>query len=385
MKINQDILTNILKDDYEIIEASNGMEAWKIIIKERKNLSAVLLDLVMPEMDGFQVIEKMKQNNLLDSIPVLAISGENQEEAEKRCMELGVADFISKPFHGIVVKKRVENIVNYYAYRKRLEEKVENQMLTLRKQYKVLQLQADKLQKKNDEIVSIVGNVAEYRSLESGTHIRRVKQYTKILGEYVMENYPEYGLTKEKLDIIVSASALHDIGKVAIPDSILLNPGRLSDDEYDYLRSHTIRGCELLEDFKNVWSEEYLKIGQEICRSHHERYDGKGYPDGLVGEQIPISAQLVSIVDVYDAMTNERFYKGALAIERVFYMITNGECGIFSPKLFSPFIQVNVTELTALSPGSNKVFAISLVTIVPSVFCVQLGLSSETNFNPSGI
>ena len=340
MKINQDILTNILKDDYEIIEASNGMEAWKIIIKERKNLSAVLLDLVMPEMDGFQVIEKMKQNNLLDSIPVLAISGENQEEAEKRCMELGVADFISKPFHGIVVKKRVENIVNYYAYRKRLEEKVEHQMLTLRKQYKVLQLQADKLQKKNDEIVSIVGNVAEYRSLESGNHIRRVKQYTKILGEYVMENYPEYGLTKEKLDIIVSASALHDIGKVAIPDSILLNPGRLSNDEYDYLRSHTIRGCELLEDFKNVWSEEYLKIGQEICRSHHERYDGKGYPDGLVGEQIPISAQLVSIVDVYDAMTNERFYKGALAIERVFYMITNGECGIFSPKLLEAFRKV---------------------------------------------
>lgn len=340
MKINQDILTNILKEEYEIIEASNGMEAWKVIIKERKSLSAVLLDLVMPEMDGFQVIENMKQNNLLDTIPVLAISGENQADSEKRCLELGVADFISKPFHGLVVKKRVENIVNYYAYKKRLEEKVENQMLTLRKQYKVLQLQADKLQKKNDEIVSVVGNVAEYRSLESGNHIRRVKQYTKILGEYVLENYPEYGLTREKLDMIVSASALHDIGKVAIPDSILLNPGRLSDDEFDYLRSHTIRGSELLEDFKNVWSEEYLKVGQEICRSHHERYDGKGYPDGLVGDEIPISAQLVSIVDVYDAMTNERFYKGALAIERVFYMITNGECGIFSPKLLEAFRKV---------------------------------------------
>ena len=340
MKINIDILTNILKDDYEIMEASNGLEAWKIIIKERKSLSAVLLDLVMPQMDGFQVIENMKQNNLLDSIPVLAISGENQAEAEKRCLELGVADFISKPFHGMVVKKRVENIVNYYSYKKHLEEKVESQMLTLRKQYKVLQLQADKLQKKNDEVVSLVGNVAEYRSLESGNHIRRVKQYTRILGEYVLENYPEYGLTKEQLDIIVSASALHDIGKVAIPDSILLNPGRLSDEEYDYLRSHTIRGCELLEDFRNVWSEEYLKIGKEICRSHHERYDGKGYPDGLVGDEIPISAQIVSIVDVYDAMTNERFYKGALAIERVFYMITNGECGIFSPKLLEAFRKV---------------------------------------------
>lgn len=340
MKVNRDILVNILKDEYEIMEAENGMEAWKIIIKERKSLAAVLLDLVMPEVDGFQIIENMKQNNLMETIPVLAISGENLEDSEKRCLELGVADFISKPFHGLIVKKRVQNIVNYYRYRKRLEEKVENQMLTLRKQYKVLQIQADKLQKKNDEIVTIVGNVAEYRSLESGNHIRRVKQYTRILGEYVKDNYPEYGLTKEKLDIIVSASALHDIGKVAIPDSILLNPGRLSDDEFDYLRSHTLRGCELLEDFKNVWSEEYLKIGQEICRSHHERYDGKGYPDGLVGEEIPISAQIVSIVDVYDAMTNERFYKGALAIERVFYMITNGECGIFSPKLLEAFRKV---------------------------------------------
>ena len=340
MKVNRDILVNILKDEYEIMEAENGMEAWKIIIKERKSLAAVLLDLVMPEVDGFQVIENMKQNNLMETIPVLAISGENPEDSEKRCLELGVADFISKPFHALVVKKRVQNIVNYYTYKKHLEEKVESQMLTLRKQYKVLQVQADKLQKKNDEIVTIVGNVAEYRSLESGNHIRRVKQYTRILGEYVKDNYPEYGLTKEKLDIIVSASALHDIGKVAIPDSILLNPGRLSDDEFDYLRSHTLRGCELLEDFKNVWSEEYLKIGQEICRSHHERYDGKGYPDGLVGEEIPISAQIVSIVDVYDAMTNERFYKGALAIERVFYMITNGECGIFSPKLLEAFRKV---------------------------------------------
>ena len=340
MKINQDILTNILKEEYEIIEASNGMEAWKVIIKERKSLSAVLLDLVMPEMDGFQVIENMKQNNLLDIIPVLAISGENQADSEKRCLELGVADFFSQPFNNQVIKKRVENIVNSYSHRKQLEEKVENNMITLRKQYKVIQIQADKLQKKNNEMIEVVSNVAEYRSLESGSHLRRVKKYTRILGEYVKANYPEYGLTDELLDTIVSASALHDIGKVAIPDSILLNPGRLSDDEFNYLRSHTIRGYELLDDFKHVWSEEYIKIGKEICRSHHERYDGKGYPDGLVGDEIPIAAQLVSIVDVYDAMTNERFYKGALAIERVFYMITNGECGVFSPKLLEAFRKV---------------------------------------------
>lgn len=339
-KTNREMLVKILKDEYEIMEAKNGGEAWETILKERKSLSVVLMNLELPEMDGFQILEKMNQNKLTDSVPTIIIGEEKQGDTEGRCLELGAADFISKPFHSTVVKNRVQNLVNYYTYKKNLEEKVENQMITLRKQYKVIQVQADKMQKKNDEIINIVGNVAEYRSLESGSHIRRVKKYTRILGEYVMNNYPEYGLNKEKLDIIVSASALHDIGKVAIPDSILLNPGRLTDEEFDYLRSHTIRGCEMLEDFKNVWSEEYLKIGQEICRSHHERYDGKGYPDGLVGDEIPISAQIVSIVDVYDAMTNERFYKGALAIERVFYMITNGECGIFSPKLLEAFRQV---------------------------------------------
>ena len=339
-KNNREMLAKILKDEYEIMEAKNGAEGWEIIIKERKSLSAVLLNLNIPEMNGFQIIEKMAQSQLMESLPVFIISEEKQQETEGKCLELGAVDFLVKPFHSLVIKRRIQNVVNHITYKKNLEEKVENQMITLRKQYKVIQVQADKMQKKNDEIINIVGNVAEYRSLESGSHIRRVKQYTRILGEYVKDNYPEYGLTKEKLDIIVSASALHDIGKVAIPDSILLNPGRLSDDEFNYLRSHTIRGCELLDDFKNVWSEEYLKIGQEICRSHHERYDGKGYPDGLAGDEIPISAQLVSIVDVYDAMTNERFYKGALAIERVFYMITNGECGIFSPKLLEAFRQV---------------------------------------------
>lgn len=339
-KLNREALVNILKEEYELAEVNNGIEAWEIIIKERKSLAAILLNLNVSGMNGFQIIEQMEQNKLIDTIPVIVIAEDYNSETEGKCLTLGVVDLIRKPFDKVVVQKRIKNIVDSYSHKKSLEERVENQMLTLRKQYKVIQVQADKMQKKNDEIVNIVGNVAEYRSLESGTHIRRVKQYTKILGEYVKDNYPEYGLTKEKLDIIVSASALHDIGKVAIPDSILLNPGRLSDDEFNYLRSHTLRGSELLEDFRNVWSEEYLKIAQEICRSHHERYDGKGYPDGLVGDEIPISAQIVSIVDVYDAMTNERFYKGALAIERVFYMITNGECGIFSPKLLEAFRKV---------------------------------------------
>ena len=339
-KNNRKTLAGILQGQHEIVEADSGIDAWERIRKERKSLNVVLMNLTLPELDGFQIIDNMKQSRIIDTLPVVVISEERQSEVEGKCLELGAADYFSQPFNDLVVKNRVDNLINYYTHKKQLEEKVENQMITLRKQYKVIQVQADKLQKKNDEMIEVVSNVAEYRSLESGSHLRRVKRYTRILGEYVKENYPEYGITNELLDIIVSASALHDIGKVAIPDSILLNPGRLSDDEFDYLRSHTIRGYELLDDFKKVWSEEYIRVGKEICRSHHERYDGKGYPDGLVGDEIPIAAQLVSIVDVYDAMTNERFYKGALAIERVFYMITNGECGVFSPKLLEAFRKV---------------------------------------------
>lgn len=339
-KKNRKMLEEILQDTYEIAEVENGAEAWEEIRRGRKSLSAVLINPTLPEMDGFQIIDNMKQSRIIETLPVIAFSEDRTGEMEGRCLEAGAADYFGYPFKPQVVKNKVDNLVKYYSYKNNLEEKVENQMITLRKQYRILQLQADKLQKKNDEMIEVVSNVAEYRSLESGSHLRRVKKYTRILGEYVKENYPEYGLTDELLDIIVSTSALHDIGKVAIPDSILLNPGRLSEDEFNYLRSHTIRGAELLEDFKNVWSEDYIRIGKEICRSHHERYDGKGYPDGLVGDAIPISAQLVSIVDVYDAMTNERFYKGALAIERVFYMITNGECGVFSPKLLEAFRKV---------------------------------------------
>lgn len=176
--------------------------------------------------------------------------------------------------------------------------------------------------------------------MESGEHIRSVKEYTRILGECFREDYPEYNLSEQDIDIIVSASALHDIGKIAIPDSILLKPGRLTPDEYEYMKSHTVRGCEILDTIKHIWDENYAKVSYEICRYHHERYDGKGYPDNLVGDQIPISAQLVSVADVYDALVSERCYKEAFDKEEAFHMIINGECGVFSPKLMEVFRKV---------------------------------------------
>lgn len=221
-----------------------------------------------------------------------------------------------------------------------LEEKVQAQTETLRKQYKVLQLQAERLHQSNEKIIDILGTVVEYRNLESGEHINRVKGFTKILAAKLMEEYPEYGLTPVSVDMISSASALHDIGKIAIPDHILLKPGRLTAEEFEYMKSHTTRGCDILKSIEGVWDDSYGKLSYEICRHHHERYDGKGYPDSLKGEEIPIAAQIVSVADVYDALVTERVYKSAYSKDEAFHMIINGECGMFSPKLLECFRHV---------------------------------------------
>jgi putative two-component system response regulator len=229
-----------------------------------------------------------------------------------------------------------------------LEEKVEKQTETLQKQYKLLKLQADNLKKSNERIIDMLGTMVEYRNLESGKHIHRVKKYTQILATEFMNEYPESNLTPEKITVIVSASPLHDIGKIAIPDTILLKPGRLTDREYDYMKSHTLSGCEILDTIKDAWDEEYWKISREICRSHHERFDGSGYPDKLSGNQIPLSAQLVSVADVYDALISERVYKDAIPKDRAFHMIIGGECGLFSPQLLECFRNAR-TELEGVS------------------------------------
>lgn len=279
---------------------------------------------------------------------MIIISGENTGETEKRCFDYGISDFIGKPFDSSLVKKRVGNIANLFMYQNQLEDKVQEQTSTIQKQYILLKQQVERLKKRNEDIIDILGTVVEYRSLESGEHIQRVKGYTRIMGREFIKMYPDGGITEEKLDIIVSASALHDIGKVAIPDHILLKPGKLTDDEFAFMKSHTIRGCEILDSIKDVWDEEYSKVSWEICRYHHERYDGKGYPEGLTGDEIPISAQLVSIADVYDALVNERCYKRAFTKEQAFHMITTGECGVFSPRLLEIF-RAERSEIEALA------------------------------------
>ncbi len=339
-ELNRDILTEMLEEDYTIIEAGDGRTALSILEKEHDELAVVLLDLMMPEVDGFQVLEVMQKKKWMDKLPVLIISGETAVKAEKTCFAYGVSDFIKKPFDNFLVQKRVKNVVNLFQYKNELEKKVEKQTETLRKQYRLLQIQAEKLHKSNENIVDILGTVVEYRNLESGEHIQRVKGFTEILAKELMKEYPEYGLTEQQISTIVGASSLHDVGKIAIPDHILLKPGRLTKDEFEYMKSHTTRGAEIIDHIKDVWEEDYQKVSYEICRHHHERYDGKGYPDGLAGEEIPVSAQIVSVADVYDALVSERVYKSAYSKDEAFHMIVTGECGVFSPKLLECFRNV---------------------------------------------
>lgn len=338
--INRELLRDILGEEYDILEAENGAEALELVHTEKQNLAAILLDLVMPVMDGFTFMSKMEENGLIDKIPVLVISGETSVQNERKCFDYGAADVIRRPFHAVLVARRVKNVASHYAYRNRLEEKVAEQTATLKEAYDTVKIQAEKLQRRNQQIIEMLGNIVEYRNLESGEHVQRVKGYTKILAEKFSLLYPEYQLDKDTIDAIVDTSALHDVGKIVIPDSVLLKPGRLTAEEFEQMKTHTVRGCDILEEMSIEWDDSLKAIAKEIVRHHHERYDGRGYPDGLVGDEIPVSAQLVSLADVYDALVSERCYKKSFSKEEAYRMITGGECGIFSPKLMETFRQV---------------------------------------------
>lgn len=327
--INREILCEIF-EGYNTIQAENGKEAIDIIAADRDKISVVLLDVVMPVMDGVAVLEEMKKRKWIDSIPVLLITGEATTEIERKAYRLGVSDIIKKPFDAFIVKQRTMNVIELYYNKRHLEDMVELQTKVLRKQ-------AEELQSMNDRIIDVMSNVVEFRNLESGNHVKRVKTFTNILAKHVAREYPEYHLDDNAISMITSAAALHDVGKIVIPDAILLKPGRLTPEEFETMKTHTTRGCEVIDMLADIQQGEYGKVSYEICRHHHERYDGRGYPDGLKGEEIPISAQIVSVADVYDALVTERCYKKAFTKDEAFHMILNGECGTFSPKLMRCF------------------------------------------------
>lgn len=334
MEINRAILRSLFEGEYNILEAGNGEQALMLLRQYKASIAAVLLDIVMPIKDGYQVMEEMEQSGLLAAIPVIVVTSQDSSTDEVRAFDLGASDLITKPFEPHVVRRRVRNAVELNRHKLHLEELVEEQAASLRES--------------KDVLMDALSSVIEHRSIESGQHVLRIRMFTKILLEDVMRSYPEYGLDARKIGIISSAASLHDIGKIAIPDAILNKPGKLTPEEFEIMKTHAQKGCEILAGLDRMHDKEYLEYAYHICRYHHERWDGKGYPEGLQGENIPICAQAVSIADVYDALTTDRVYKTAYSPEKAFNMILNGECGCFSPRLLESFKNVRraFAELT---------------------------------------
>lgn len=360
VEINRELLADILNDKYDILQAENGVQAMELLKIHHKHIAVLMLDLIMPEMDGFTLLHKLTEYPWSKSIGIIIISSDDTVQTESDCFALGVSDFVHRPFNNQLVRIRVDNIVSLFQYRHELEKIVASQTETLRQQNQRLTEQANQLIKSKENVIELLGTIVEYRNLESGQHVDRVKGYTKILAKEIQKNYPEYGITDDMVDIIVSASALHDIGKIAINDSILLKPARLTEEEFESMKLHTVTGSEILKSICNVWDEEYEKISYEICRHHHERYDGGGYPDGLKGDEIPVCAQIVALADCYDALANERVYKKAFSKDEAFRMIMDGECGAFSPKLIECFKNAR-NELEQLSCGGGVTFGLPII------------------------
>ncbi len=330
-EINREILKDIFNEQYEILEAEDGIKTIEVLEEHCEDIILIFLDLLMPGKSGLDVLAHMTEKGYMDIIPVIMITGESSAETDEKAYEYGVADIIYKPFAPKVVMRRTMNIIELYAHRADIEQKLMQRTIELRESKK-------KLERRNEFLITALSSVVEFRSLESGEHIQRVKHLTKIMLKYIRIYYPEYKLTKEKADLIVNASALHDLGKVAIPDSILLKTGRLTDEEYEEMKKHTIYGCQLLEQFREEGEvSEFYHYCYDICRYHHERYDGKGYPDHLAGDDIPVWAQIVAIVDVFDALVSKRVYKQPFAVEEAYRMIQEGECGLFSPVMLGCF------------------------------------------------
>ena len=316
-EMNRDILAVMLGSDYEILEAENGLEAIEILQQGMTDIDLILLDIMMPEMDGFDVLGFMKRSHMTEVIPVIMISSESSSSYIEKAYEMGAADYISRPFNALIVGRRVINTLMLYAKQKRLVQMVADQVY--------------EREKNNDMMVNILSHIVEFRNGESGQHVRHIHMMTEILLQHLQKRITKYQITQEDIVRIATASALHDIGKISIPDTILNKPGKLTKEEYEIVKTHSMAGAQMLDALPEYKDTPFVKTAYEICRWHHERYDGKGYPDGLNGEEIPISAQIVSVADVYDALTSERCYKKSFSHEKAMEMILNGECGQFSP------------------------------------------------------
>ncbi|MCR5256190.1 MAG: HD domain-containing protein [Acetatifactor sp.] len=336
-EFNRILLKNVFKDEFKVMESGLGADTIAIVDAHNESIAAVLLDLSMPDMTGEEILLDFSNKGYLSQFPVVVIATDQTMDRIEQCYELGISTYIKRPFKPNIVKQSVKRMCEIYYQKNDYFDKLGKSAVTLKNQMALLQTQAEEIKKNNDKILEAIGTIAEYRNMESSSHIQNVKVYTGILATTIMEKYPEYELTPEKVRIIVSASALHDVGKIVVPDSVLLKPGKLTKEEYELMCSHTLRGYDIIDRINGAWDETYGTYCKEIARSHHERYDGKGYPEGLVGDETPISAQIVAIADCFDALLSDRVYKAACEFGEAFSMIIRGECGVFSPKLTECF------------------------------------------------
>lgn len=360
--MNRAILADILEDNFEILEASDGFEAIQIIKQYNSKLSLILLDLIMPNMDGLDVLAVMNSGEWINNIPVIMISAENSPTYVERAYELGVTDFINRPFNAYVVRKRVANTIMLYTKQKNLIDLVSQQVY--------------EKEKNNNLMINILSHIVEFRNGESGLHILHVNIITEALLKSLVKKTDAYNLSSKDIATIVMASSLHDIGKISIPDEILNKPGRLTDEEFEIIKSHSETGANMLSSMTEYLNEPLIAVARDICLYHHERYDGKGYPTGISGDDIPISAQVVAMADVYDALTSERCYKEAIPHEKAVSMIKNGECGAFNSVIIeclddvSDYLQKELKINSVTKKNLNNINKITNELLIKNEFSV---------------
>ncbi len=318
-EINRMILSGMLSEEYDVLEAANGLEAVEILKTKAKDIAVMLLDIVMPKLDGFGVLASMNSNHWIDDIPVIMITSEDSPEFMRRAFDLGAVDYVNRPFDQSILRRRIKNTIMLYS-----------------KQKQLLDIVVDEVKNREREsnlMIGILSHIVEFRNGESGKHVQNINLITEMLFNQLMSKTDKYASISGELRYIKLASSLHDIGKIGIPDEIINKPGFLTKDEFEIMKTHTTLGAEAMEKLEIYKNEKLVKYSYEICRWHHERWDGRGYPDGLKGDDIPIAAQIVSLADVYDALTSERCYKEAFSHEKSMEMIHSGQCGQFNPIL----------------------------------------------------
>ena len=329
-EMNRALLVDILEDQYDIVEADNGAAAIDLLTQCGGDFSLLLLDIMMPEMDGFEVLAYINRYHLNDTLAVIMISADDSPANIKRAYDLGAFDYISRPFDAAIVRRRISNTMLLYARQRHLENIIAEQFY--------------EQEKNNDLMISILSHIVEFRNGESGLHVLHIKTITELLLKELLRHTDRYPLSQTDINLISTASSLHDIGKISISGDILNKPGRLTAEEFEIIKGHSLIGAKMLSELPLDQQEAPLvKVASDICRWHHERYDGNGYPDGLKGDEIPIAAQVVALADVYDALTSERCYKKAYSHSKALEMIFEGRCGAFDPTLLQCLLEISDT------------------------------------------